>query len=195
MILRRRALLMGAMAVLVARPLAAAPRKGLTVAPSPQPLPPLPVTDGDGRAVGLAELAGRPALVNLWASWCLPCVAELPALDRLAASSPEIGVMAISLDLGGAAAAKAAFERMGIRHLPLRIDAERQAASVWSVPVLPTTLLLDGGGREVGRYVGAARWDTEAAPLLSALAKGSPLTRDLAPPPASLSGSGRAPSE
>ncbi|MCR6628939.1 MAG: TlpA family protein disulfide reductase [Magnetospirillum sp.] len=187
MILGRRQVLTAALAAALVRPALAAAVKGLQVAPAPLPLAALPITDADGRMVGLTDLAGRPGLVNLWASWCGPCVAELPALDRLAASQSRVGVLTLCLDRGGAPTARAAFERMSIQALPLRLDPERRAATVWNVPVLPTTLFLDAQGREVGRFIGAARWDTpDAMLLLSALAEGRPLGLEMAPPPVTM---------
>lgn len=186
MISRRHVLLTG-LACILARPASAAIAKGLSLPPAPAPLPAIAITEASGATVGLADLAGRPALLNLWASWCAPCVTELPALDRLAAAQSRVAVMALCLDRGGAATAKAALERVGVHTLPLRLDSDRRAAVAWSVATLPTTLLLDAQGREVGRYVGAARWDgPEAAPLLNALADGKPLSSALAPPPLSL---------
>ncbi len=182
------ALLIAAMGGVTADASAKAVR-GLVVAPSPRPLAALAIVDGAGKPAGFATLRGHPALVNLWASWCLPCMEELPSLDRLAAAGGTVAVVAVSLDRGGAAAVRAAYQRVGIHHLPVRIDVDGRAGEAWGVPGLPTTLLVDGQGREIARFVGAAHWDApEAQPLLAALAAGGPLSPSMAPPPAKFTG-------
>ncbi|MDA8229946.1 MAG: TlpA disulfide reductase family protein [Magnetospirillum sp.] len=189
--IKRRRLLLLAAVIGFAGSVAAKPLQGLTVLPAPRPVAPLAIADAQGRAAGLDTLAGKAVVLNLWASWCLPCLAELPALDRLAggAAPDGVAVMAVSLDKGGAAAVDAAYGRLGIRHLPVRLDAKWEVAEALAAPTLPTTLLLDRRGREVARYVGAARWDgPEALVLLRALADGRALTPAMAPPPATLSG-------
>lgn len=159
--------------------------QGLFVHPAPRPLAPLDIRDGESRAAGLDSFRGRPVLVNLWASWCLPCVAELPALDRLKpAIEPEgIAVMALCLDRSGAIGAVNTFARLGIKNLAVHVDYQRKAGEAFAAPVLPTTLLVDAEGREVARYVGPAAWDgPEAMALLRALKAGTPLTPAMAPP-------------
>ena len=167
-------------------PAGAATHPGLEVLAAPRPVPAVAMVNAEGHPVDLGALRGRPVLVNLWASWCLPCLAELPALDRLAASG-RVAVLALSLDRGGVPAARAAYRRMDIRHLALTVDAGLKAGEDWGAQVLPTTLLLDAQGREVARYVGAARWD-EAEPLLTALVSGRPVLPAMAPPAAHFTG-------
>jgi thiol-disulfide isomerase/thioredoxin len=187
---RRTLLLSGALlsaSLVLPRRARATIAKGLIIADPPVLLPALDIQDGDGNAAGLALLRGRAVLLNLWASWCLPCVVELPSLDRLApvSAADGIDVVALSLDRTGAPAARAAYARMGIKSLALRLDAERRAAEALAATMLPTTLLIDARGREMARFVGAAEWDSpQARPLLRALAEGRKITADLAPPPA-----------
>lgn len=187
--MRRSLVVLIALFAALIQPAEAGVHKGLEVLPSPRPLAPLAIVDGEGHGAGLDTLRGKPVLLNLWASWCLPCMAELPALDHLAASGGKVAVVALSLDRGGANSVAAAYARLGITHLPVRVDVERKAGEVWQAPVLPITLLVDAQGREVARFVGAAHWDQpEAQPLLSALAAGAPLSPAMAPPPATFSG-------
>lgn len=154
---------------------AAQPGSGLTVHDQPRPLPQLDIVDEEGKSIGAAPWRGRPALINLWASWCPPCVAELPSLDRLKPliEAEGLAVVALSLDRGGAATARRTFDRLSIRNLPVLVDASRQAAATLDTNVLPTTLLVNASGAEVARYVGGAAWDGPAAlALLRALIKG-----------------------
>lgn len=159
--------------------------QGLFVHPAPRPVPALDIRDNEGRAAGLDTVIGRPVLMNLWASWCLPCVAELPALDRLRPMiEPEgVAVVALCLDRSGAVGAVNTFARLGIKNLAVHVDHQRKAGEVLGVPVLPTTLLIDAQGREAARFVGPAAWDgPEALALLRALKAGKPLDAGMAPP-------------
>lgn len=185
-VVNRRLFLATGLAALLPLPAwAVKAEQGLFVHAQPRPLPPLEIRDNEGRPAGLDTLAGRPALVNLWASWCLPCVAELPALDRLKPmAEPEgVAVVALCLDRAGAVSAVNTYARLGIRNLAVHVDVQRKAGEVLGVPVLPTTLLLDAEGREVARFVGPAAWDGDKAlALLRALKAGKPLDPSMAPP-------------
>lgn len=159
--------------------------QGLFVHAEPRPLPPIDIRDNESRPAGLDTLRGRPVLMNLWASWCLPCVAELPALDRLRpVIEPEgVAVMALCLDRSGAVGAVNTYARLGIRNLAVHVDHQRKAGEALGVPVLPTTLLIDAQGREVARFVGGAAWDgPEALALLRALKADKVLDASMAPP-------------
>jgi len=183
--MRRRVLLLSAALLLLPQAAPAKIATGLIVADAPAPVPNLDIRDGDGNDAGLGRSRGRAVLLNLWASWCLPCVAELPALDRLATTAKGVEVVALSLDHNGAPAAKAAYARMEITHLSVRVDAQLRAGEALAAPMLPVTLLIDAQGREVARFVGAADWDSPLArSLLDALAAGRPITTEMAPPKA-----------
>lgn len=186
----RRTVLRLAAAALVVSPLparAARTAQGLIVHDRPRPLPALDIRDAQGAAAGLETLRGRAVLLNLWASWCMPCVAELPALDRLKPRIEPRGVavVALSLDRAGKTAVTATFARLGLSNLAIHTDDSRRAAELLSAPVLPTTLLIDRQGSELARFVGPAEWDTATA-LMDALATGHPLTTEMAPPLAKL---------
>jgi peroxiredoxin len=169
----------------------AKPPVGLVIADAPKPLPALDIKDQDGKPVTLDSLAGKAVVLNLWASWCMPCVAELPALDRLVPKARAMGieVVALSLDRGGKVTVVNTYARLGITSLAIRTDETRRAAETLGAPGLPTTLLLDAKGREVARLMGAAEWDGAGTrPLLEALAAAKPITAAMAPPPVTLHG-------
>ncbi|MBI3446369.1 MAG: TlpA family protein disulfide reductase [Magnetospirillum sp.] len=184
--MRRRAFILTALAMGLGRPAFAKGARGLVIHDSPIPVPALDIRDAESKPAGLDLLAGKPVLLNLWASWCMPCIAELPALDRLKPGLEAKGValVALSLDRSGKIAVANTFARLGIKALDIRTDETRSAAEKLQAPALPVTLLIDRQGREIGRFIGAAEWDgAEASRLLDALASGARLTPDMAPPP------------
>ncbi|TVS00190.1 MAG: TlpA family protein disulfide reductase [Rhodospirillales bacterium] len=136
----------------------------LALLESSEPRRPAPdvefVADGE-RPVTLAEYRGRGVVLNFWATWCPPCVKEMPALDALNADVADDGieVLALSSDFGGAEAVRQFYDVNGIRHLAV-LNERRQAVSMaFEIPGLPTTVLIDADGDEVARLVGAAEWD------------------------------------
>jgi len=137
-------------------------------AEDPAPPPEVPFVDGDGMTRTLADFKGNGVVLNFWATWCVPCVAEMPALDRLRTrlAGRGIEVLALSSDRGGTPVVQAFFAKHGIEHLPVALDQGLRAARVLGVQGLPTTVLIDGAGRDKGRLVGAAEWDSEDAVTL-----------------------------
>jgi len=137
-------------------------------AAAPAALPAVPFVDGEGRERALAEFRGAGVVLNFWATWCPPCVAEMPALDRLRGrmAGRGIEVLALSGDREGAPVVRAFFERHGIESLPVAVDRGLAAARALGIQGLPTTVLVDGDGREMGRLAGAAEWDSEDAVTL-----------------------------
>lgn len=127
--------------------------------------------DPSGHEASLAQFSGKPLLVNLWATWCAPCVKELPTLDRLAQSHVQDGslqVLAVSQDSGPHASVEAFLKKAGIQRLAADQDANSNLLSGLGAEVLPTSVLFDANGHEVWRYVGDLDWTTpEAAKLLS----------------------------
>ncbi len=107
------------------------------------------VVDGDNQPVAMSSLRGKVLLINLWATWCPPCVRELPALDALQArfKDQDLKVVTISVDEGGTAQAGPFFERLGIRHLPLYADALKQIQAFFPIDVLPASFIADREGR------------------------------------------------
>ena len=125
-------------------------------------------TDPDGKAVTLAAFKGKPVLVNLWATWCAPCVKELPTLDKLA-SGKSIEVVAVSQDTGPHASVVAFLNSHQLGTLkPYQDDKMALSGALGPDTVLPTSILIGADGKEVWRYVGDLDWTgPEAAKLLS----------------------------
>lgn len=132
-----------------------------------KPVPPLkPPSGGDQRlAQAVAQHRGKPVLVNFWASWCVPCRDEMPALQRLAArwQSRGLAVLTVVVADNARRAEEFLWEVLpGEETLPLLDDHEQSLGRAWQVRVLPTTLILDRRHRIVARGQGAIDWDTPA---------------------------------
>ena len=134
----------------------------------PEPLPNVAFQDGDGKPVSLDSFRGRVVLLNLWATWCLPCRKEMPALDRLQAAlgSADFEVVALSIDRAGAAGARKFLDGLRVSKLKLYADPSAKLGNEFKAIGLPTTLLIDRQGREIGRLVGPAEWDDAEAQTL-----------------------------
>lgn len=125
--------------------------------------------DGEGRQITLEDFRGRIVLLNLWATWCAPCVRELPALDKLQAQLEPAGVsvVALSVDREGADAVRRFYAQNGIRNLKVYVDPTMGAQNAFGADGFPTTILIDKLGRDRGRLIGPADWDdAEAADLV-----------------------------
>ena len=120
--------------------------------------------DATGAARELAELRGRIVLINLWATWCAPCVTEMPALDRLQAKlgGPDFEIIAIALDRQGERLVRPFFEKLGLARLALYLDPGNSASRKLNARGLPISVLVDRSGREIGRVLGPAQWDAGA---------------------------------
>lgn len=133
---------------------------GVEVHARARDLPPLRFTDKNGAATSLAAFRGRVVLLNVWATWCLPCREEMPTLDRLQAAlgGPNFEVVTVSIDAGGMPVVQAFFRQIGLKHLHPYLDTFHEAAALVGTGI-PLTLLIDSDGREVGRKLGPATWD------------------------------------
>jgi len=132
---------------------------------SPVDLPDMKFVDGAGRALSLRDFRGRPILLNIWATWCVPCRKEMPALDRLQAKfdPSRFLVLPLSVDNRGIPAVKKFYQELGLTSLGIYADQSGAALGIVGAPGLPTTLLLNEQGQEIGRKIGPADWDTAAS--------------------------------
>jgi thiol-disulfide isomerase/thioredoxin len=129
-----------------------------------------PILAEDGDLLDLSRFEGRVILLNFWATWCSPCVRELPALDRLQArlGGPGFTVVALAIDAGDVAGPAAFVRRLGLRNLTVYQDFTGTTAEAFPLYGLPITYLLDPGGDVIGYIVGAVDWDSlEVERLLS----------------------------
>lgn len=137
-------------------------------AATPQPAAPLPnlhLTGLDGAPVSLAAFRGKPMVLNFWATWCAPCVAELPELDALAAGG-QVGVLAASTDRGGAARVKPFLASHAMAHADVVLDPGSEAAHTLQVAGFPTTLIIDARGMLRARLEGPCAWAGAAPDIL-----------------------------
>ena len=150
-------------------PAEAAPAGKLDRSKAGQAAPATAFEDPDGAPATLADFRGKPVLLNLWATWCAPCVAEMPTLDRLAGrESGRLSVVTVSQDLDGRARVEAFFDKQGYRNLETWLDPRMALMTGLEADTLPTTILYDARGREVWRMVGREDWESERAALLLA---------------------------
>ncbi len=130
-------------------------------------LPAMPFDAPGGGPATFGKWRGKPVLVNLWATWCAPCVKELPTLDALAANG-GVPVVAISEDNGGDAQVQPFWKAKGLHALTPYTDRHMRLMTALQIDTLPTTILFDAHGREVWRVTGGMDWTgVEAAKLLA----------------------------
>jgi thiol-disulfide isomerase/thioredoxin len=139
---------------------------------TPEALPDINFVDSTGTARTQADLRGRVVLLNLWATWCAPCLKEMPGLDRLQKDlgSDKFEVVALSVDRAGPDAAKKFLDKIKVQNLKLYADSSAKAAISLKAVGMPTTLLLNAKGEEIGRLIGPAEWDSADAKKLIAAA-------------------------
>jgi thiol-disulfide isomerase/thioredoxin len=131
-------------------------------------LPAFPFKSLDGADASYDAFKGKVVLINFWATWCIPCVKEMPSLNKLASTigKDKFAVLALSLD-GPTRAKVAPFIRdKELTSLDVYLDDKRAAYGKLDILVLPTSILVDKQGREVGRLSGEAEWDTPEATAL-----------------------------
>ena len=151
----------------------------LTLSETPRRLPDLSFRDGEGKPVRLADFHGRSVLLNLWATWCVPCRKEMPALDRLQGeiNAKEFAIVAVNIDTGDPAKPHRYLSEVGIKNLAYYDDPStnvfQELKRVGRAVGLPTSILIDRGGCEIGYLAGPAEWSSQEAIALvrSALAQ------------------------
>jgi thiol-disulfide isomerase/thioredoxin len=144
------------------------PVKGVDRSHAGEAMPDAQLFNSDEDKATLAELKGKPLLVNLWASWCAPCVKELPTLDALSRKAGAPRIVAVSEDIGERPSVEAFLESHGIKNLEAWRDPQMAVSGALQVQVMPTSVYYDASGREVWRYVGDLDWTgVEATKLLA----------------------------
>ncbi len=136
-------------------------RAALSYKNAGQKAPTAPFADANGQDVTLADFAGKPLLLNIWATWCAPCKAEMPTLDGLAKLEVDrMNVVVVSQDLEGSAPVLAFFKETGVKNLVPYTDADNAILAAFNNAIaLPTTILYDSKGHEVWRIVGGVEWN------------------------------------
>jgi thiol-disulfide isomerase/thioredoxin len=135
-------------------------------------LPDFTLADAAGGKLKLADLKGKPALINLWATWCAPCVAELPTLNAIAnRADMNLRVVTVSQDSTATDKVRAFLDSHGVAQLPAWLDPKNDLSASYDVQTLPTTIYYDAQGKELWRYVGGHDWSGPDAAKLLAEAK------------------------
>jgi thiol-disulfide isomerase/thioredoxin len=137
---------------------------GFYVVPVRAQAPNVKLQDPDGKEVSLSAWRGKFIVLNIWATWCSPCIKEIPSLDRLSGQfeNGRLEVVAVSQDKGGVAVTKPFLKRMGATHLRAFADSQARLSRELGVRGLPTTFILDSEGFVLGRMEGPADWDSDS---------------------------------
>ena len=146
------------------------------LAKAPKPLPDLEFLDADDKPIVFADFKGKAVLINFWATWCAPCVKEMPSLDRLQAAMGKEKFVILPLSLDGPSKPKVVpfYKDRNLANLGIYFDKGRKVMQKLDISILPTSILVDPTGRELGRLEGEADWDKpEAIALMKAAAGGA----------------------
>jgi thiol-disulfide isomerase/thioredoxin len=128
----------------------------------PGPAPGITFTNAEGKSLTLGDFAGHALVVNIWATWCGPCVMEIPSLAALASRIKASGglVLPVSIDVSGAAAVRPFYASHGIRTLPVLLDPNGDNLRVLNTDGVPVTIIINANGQIVAQLEGAANWNT-----------------------------------
>ena len=132
---------------------------------SAKPVPEIEFNDADGMPRTLSDFEGKYVLLNVWATWCPPCRKELPDLQRLQEQlgGDQFHVIALSTDAGRLSSVQQLYEELDLSTNEIFIDEAGSAMRSLGIFAMPTTLLIDPQGQEIGRKPGPADWDSDAA--------------------------------
>ncbi|MBN8978419.1 MAG: TlpA family protein disulfide reductase [Rhizobiales bacterium] len=150
-------------------PLATGEVAALTMVQKPMKMPDLAFEDGQGNLKKLSDWRGKTVLLNLWATWCVPCRKEMPALERLEAKlgGDKFQVVAVNIDTRDLEKPKAFLKDANLTHLGNFSDAKAKVfqdlKSIGLALGMPTSVLIDGKGCQIGNMAGPAEWDSEDA--------------------------------
>jgi thiol-disulfide isomerase/thioredoxin len=156
-------------------PLAHGEVAAVNAAKSPLKVPDLTFADASGKQLSLADWRGKTVLLNLWATWCVPCRQEMPTLDALQAKlgGPNFQVVAVNIDTRDPNKPRAFLREIGVNHLDFYADPSaksfQELKSIGRALGLPTTVLIDPHGCEIGSIAGPAEWSSpDAVKLIEA---------------------------
>ncbi|HEX6958399.1 MAG TPA: TlpA disulfide reductase family protein [Ferrovibrio sp.] len=137
----------------------------LTLSYDRKPVADVEFRDENDRPVTLEAFRGKVIALNLWASWCVPCREEMPALNKLQAErgGKDFAVIAVAQDRSGRAKVEKFLAEVGADKIVPYLDTSMKSGRSWGAVGLPTTILIDRQGREVGRLLGGADWASPAA--------------------------------
>jgi thiol-disulfide isomerase/thioredoxin len=139
---------------------------------TPKPVPEVALQDLGDQPASLAPWKGKWLILNLWATWCVPCREEMPALDELAASAPDMGVVAVATGPNPVPAIRSFLDKAGVKTVTVLRDPPQELAHQMGVMGLPVTVIINPEGMEVARLIGGADWSSpEAAAVFAALKK------------------------
>jgi thiol-disulfide isomerase/thioredoxin len=149
-------------------PLATGAMTTFVFKPQPEPLPDIRFLNGSGAEESLASFKGKVVLLNVWATWCAPCREEMPALDKLEAQlgSDRFQVVALAVDKSGIDGARKFMGDIKVEKLAVYADPTAKEGLRLKVIGMPTTILIDKEGLEIGRLIGPANWDSPEAKRL-----------------------------
>jgi thiol-disulfide isomerase/thioredoxin len=146
------------------------------LAKAPKALPDLEFLDADDKPLKFADFKGKAVLINFWATWCAPCVKEMPSLDRLQAAMGKAKFVVLPLSLDGPSRPKVApfYKDRNLANLGVYFDKGHKVMQKLEISILPTSILVDPAGRELGRLEGEADWEKpEAIALMKAAMDGA----------------------
>ena len=127
----------------------------------PQPAPELLFTDLDGKTATLADFKGKLLVLNLWATWCHPCLEEMPALEQLQVNVPDkLVVAAVSEDRSGKKIVEPFLDKLGLKKVKIYLDPKSDIGHAFDVRGLPTSIVIGPDGKVLGKVEGAAEWDS-----------------------------------
>ena len=169
---------LAALALNVALQYRAQPEAQIAFHETPVAVPGISFIDRQGGIVTMADFKGKVVVLNIWATWCVPCREEMPSLNNLQAimGGEDFQVVALSIDETGFREIEYFYEQYEIRHLVIYLDEGQELYDQLNVVAIPTSLIIDRRGLEIGRMIGAATWDSDRmiATLGEIIGKGRP---------------------